>query len=109
MGKDRRSEKLIGATIDGFPIRIANMLNLTMSDKSTNTLLQTGVFDFMASPLSFTSNEAGDMAISQEVKNLMIKQLVKPELEITDSIVKLIRDKGMYLEYTEGMYEVAVS
>ena len=79
--QDRRSEKLIGATIDSFPIRIANMLNLTMSDKSTNTYLQTGVFDFMASPLSFTSNEAGDMAISQEVKNLMIKQLVKPELE----------------------------
>ena len=40
-------------------------------------------------------------------KNTVV--FVKPELEITDSIVKLIRDKGMYLEYTEGMYEVAVS
>jgi hypothetical protein len=79
--QDRRSEKLIGATIDGFPIRIANMLNLTMSDKSTNTFLQTGVFDFMASPLSFTTNEQGDLAISQEVKDLMVKQLIKPELE----------------------------
>ena len=79
--QDRRSEKLIGATIDGFPIRIANMLNLTMSDKSTNTFLQTGVFDFMASPLSFTTNDQGDLAISQEVKDLMIKQLIKPELE----------------------------
>jgi hypothetical protein len=79
--QDRRSEKLVGVTIDSFPIRIANMLNLTMSDKSTNTYLQTGVFDFMASPLSFTSNQAGDIAISQDVKDLMIKQLVKPELE----------------------------
>jgi Skp family chaperone for outer membrane proteins len=40
-------------------------------------------------------------------KNTVV--FVKPELEITDSIVKLIRDKGMFLEYTEGMYEVAVS
>ncbi len=79
--QDRRSEKLIGATIDGFPIRIANMLNLTMSDKSTNTYLQTGVFDFMASPLSFASTEEGKLALSQEVKDLMIKQLIKPELE----------------------------
>lgn len=40
-------------------------------------------------------------------KNTVV--FVKPELEITDSIVKLIRDKGMFLEYTEGMYEVAAS
>jgi Skp family chaperone for outer membrane proteins len=40
-------------------------------------------------------------------KNTVV--FVKPELEITDSIVKLIRDKGMYLEYTEGMYEIAAS
>ena len=40
-------------------------------------------------------------------KNTVV--FVKPELEITDSIVKLIRDKGMFLEYTEGMYEVASS
>ena len=40
-------------------------------------------------------------------KNTVV--FVKPELEITDSIVKLIRDKGMFLEYTEGMYEVATS
>lgn len=79
--QDRRSEKLTGATIDGFPIRIANMLNLTMSDKSTNTYLQTGVFDFMASPLSFASTEEGKLTLSPEVRELMIKQLVKPELE----------------------------
>ena len=40
-------------------------------------------------------------------KNTVV--FVKPELEITDSIVKLIRDKGMFLEYTEGMYEVSAS
>lgn len=79
--QDRRSEKLIGVTIDNFPIRIANMLNLTMSDKSTNTYLQTGVFDFMASPLSFSTDLSGKVALSQDVKDLMIKQLIKPELE----------------------------
>jgi Skp family chaperone for outer membrane proteins len=40
-------------------------------------------------------------------KNTVV--FVKPELEITNSIVKLIRDKGMFLEYTEGMYEIAAS
>jgi Skp family chaperone for outer membrane proteins len=40
-------------------------------------------------------------------KNTVV--FVKPELEITNDIVKLIKDKGMYLEYTEGMYEVATS
>ena len=37
-------------------------------------------------------------------KNTVV--FVKPEFEITTNIVELIKDKGMYQEYVEGMYEV---
>ena len=37
-------------------------------------------------------------------KNTVV--FVKPEFEITTRIVELIKDKGMYQEYVEGMYEV---
>jgi outer membrane protein len=37
-------------------------------------------------------------------KNTVV--FVKPEFEITTKIVELIKDKGMYQEYVEGMYEV---
>lgn len=39
-------------------------------------------------------------------KNTVV--FVKPEFEITQKIVDLIKEKGMYQEYVEGMYEVAV-
>lgn len=52
----------------------------------------------------WTSENNVDLVIN---KNTVV--FVKPELEITNSIVKLIRDKGMFLEYTEGMYEIAAS
>jgi len=53
---------------------------------------------------AWSSENNVDLVIN---KNTVV--FVRPELEITDSIVKLIRDKGMYLEYTEGMYEIAAS
>lgn len=34
---------------------------------------------------------------------------VKPEFEITNSIIEVVKQKGMYQEYVEGMYEVAVN
>lgn len=34
---------------------------------------------------------------------------VKPEFEITSHIVDVIKQKGMYQEYKEGMYEVEVN
>lgn len=37
-------------------------------------------------------------------KNTVV--FVKPEFEITQKIVDLIKEKGMYQEYVEGMYEV---
>ncbi len=39
-------------------------------------------------------------------KNTVV--FVKPEFEITQKIVDLIKSKGFYQEYVEGMYEVAV-
>jgi len=39
-------------------------------------------------------------------KNTVV--FVKPEFEITQKIVDLIKSKGLYQEYVEGMYEVAV-
>jgi Skp family chaperone for outer membrane proteins len=53
---------------------------------------------------AWSSENNVDLVIN---KNTVV--FVRPELEITNSIVKLIRDKGMYLEYTEGMYEIAAS
>jgi Skp family chaperone for outer membrane proteins len=32
---------------------------------------------------------------------------VKPEFEITNTVIELIKDKGLHQEYVEGMYEVA--
>jgi hypothetical protein len=37
-------------------------------------------------------------------KNTVV--FVKPEFEITQKIVDLIKERGMYQEYVEGMYEV---
>ena len=40
-------------------------------------------------------------------KNTVV--FVNPEFEITNDIVTLIKEKGMYQEYVEGMYEVAIN
>jgi len=39
-------------------------------------------------------------------KNTVV--FVKPEFEITNKIIDLIKEKEMYREYIDGMYEVAV-
>lgn len=39
-------------------------------------------------------------------KNTVV--FVKPEFEITQNIVDLIKERGLYQEYVEGMYEVVV-
>lgn len=39
-------------------------------------------------------------------KNTVV--FVKPELEITYKMIELIKEKGMYQEYIDGMYEVAI-
>jgi len=39
-------------------------------------------------------------------KNTVV--FVKPEFEITTTIINLIKEKGMYQEYIDGMYEVSV-
>jgi len=39
-------------------------------------------------------------------KNTVV--FVKPEFEITNKMIELIKEKGMYQEYIDGMYEVAI-
>jgi len=39
-------------------------------------------------------------------KNTVV--FVKPEFEITYKMIELIKEKGMYQEYIDGMYEVAI-
>ena len=87
---DRRIEKLMtesgeAVNIEGFKLRLANMLFPTMSDKSTGLFLTTPVFDFLDTPegFSFVKEEDSDSikGITQDVKEILFKFLVVPEIK----------------------------
>lgn len=85
---DRRIEKLMSeageaVTIEGFKLRLANMLFPTMSDKSTGLFLTTPVYDFLDTPegFAFIKEEDAIKGISQDVKEVLFKSLVVPEIK----------------------------
>lgn len=85
---DRRIEKLMSeagetVTIEGFKLRLANMLFPTMSDKSAGMFLTTPVFDFLDTPEGFSFVKEGEeiKGITQDVKEILFKTLVIPEIK----------------------------
>lgn len=80
--QDRKGEEITKTKIGGFKIRMANMLNLTMSDKTTNVFLRTGVFDFLEdSGIAFYPTEDGGHSLSKRTTDLLFDQLVASELK----------------------------
>jgi hypothetical protein len=81
--QDRKGEEISKNTkIGGFTIRMANMLNLTMSDKTTNVFLRTGVFDFLAdASTAFYPKENGNQSLTKRTTDLLFDQLVASELK----------------------------
>jgi hypothetical protein len=81
---DRRIAKLPDTfKVNGFSMRMANMLFPTMSDKSTALFLTAPVFDFLKDAQdSFERDEDGKVnAISQDVKDVLFQYLVLPEIK----------------------------
>lgn len=81
---DRKVDKLPETTkINGVSLRVANMMFPTMSDKTTGLYLKTAVFDFLKdSSLLFTNDPvSGELVYGPEVKELLVQQLVLPELK----------------------------
>jgi outer membrane protein len=52
----------------------------------------------------YSSNNQIDLVIN---KNSVV--FVNPDFEITSKVVEIIRQKGLYQEFVEGMYDVAVN
>jgi hypothetical protein len=81
---DRRVAKLPDTfKVNGFSMRMANMLFPTMSDKSTALFLTSPVFDFLKDAQdSFDRDDEGKVkTISQDVKDVLFQYLVLPEIE----------------------------
>lgn len=81
---DRRVAKLPDTVkVNGFSMRMANMLFPTMSDKSTALFLTSPIFDFLKDAQdSFNRNEEGKVeSISQDVKDVLFQYLVLPEIK----------------------------
>ena len=53
----------------------------------------------------FIKDKEQNMDIEKQINK---KLFVKPEFEITNKMIELIKEKGMYQEYIDGMYEVAI-
>ena len=69
-------------TVEGqdFDIRMAHMNTLTNSDKGRMMLLKTAVFDFYKQSGKAFKIEDGEVTFTEELNNLLYKQLVMPEL-----------------------------
>ena len=74
----------------GFGMRMAHMFLPTMSDKSQMLMLKTGVFDLMGeSDTAFVRDDEGRFKPSRALEDLLVDQLVMPELT---RIIKYHRD-----------------
>ena len=91
---DRRVAKLPDTyRVNGFSMRMANMLFPTMSDKSTALFLTAPVFDFLKDAQdSFERDETGKVLnISQDVVNTLFQYLVLPELKRMHNFYKNVK------------------
>jgi hypothetical protein len=81
---DRRVTKLPDTVkVNGFSMRMANMLFPTMSDKSTALFLTAPVFDFLKEAQdSFSRTDEGKVTgITEDVKDILFQYLVLPEIK----------------------------
>lgn len=91
---DRRVAKLPDhVKVNGFSMRMANMLFPTMSDKSTGLFLTTPIFDFLKDAQdSFVIAEDGKVSsISNEVKETLFQFLVLPEIKRIHNFYKNVK------------------
>ena len=91
---DRRVAKIPTTTkVQGYSLRMANMLFPTMSDKSTGLFLTSPVFDFLKDSLdTFQRNEAGEVTgLTEEATDLMFTYLVLPELKRMHNFYKNVK------------------
>jgi hypothetical protein len=81
--QDRKTSKLSSTTptIQGLPIRMANMLVPTLSDKDTVLAMGTVVLDLLKSKTSLTRDENGEVQMSGILKSFLFTQVVKPQLK----------------------------
>lgn len=91
---DRRVAKLPDTyKVNGFSMRMANMLFPTMSDKSTALFLTAPVFDFLKDAQdSFERDDTGKVLnISQDVVDTLFQYLVLPELKRMHNFYKNVK------------------
>jgi hypothetical protein len=91
---DRRVAKLPDTyKVNGFSMRMANMLFPTMSDKSTALFLTAPVFDFLRDAKdSFERDDTGKVLnISQDVIDTLFQYLVLPELKRMHNFYKNVK------------------
>jgi hypothetical protein len=91
---DRRVAKLPDTyKVNGFSMRMANMLFPTMSDKSTALFLTAPVFDFLRDAKdSFERDETGKvLSLSQDVVDTLFQYLVLPELKRMHNFYKNVK------------------
>ena len=68
--------------VEGFSMRIGKMFLPTMSDKSQMLTVSTGVFNFMEeSQSAFTRDEEGQMKFTEDLRELLYKRLIQPEMK----------------------------
>lgn len=66
----------------GIPLRIANMLSSTKSDKDTGLFMTVPVFDLLRDAnYSFYKDENGELKMTDKLSNALIDLVVRPELE----------------------------
>ena len=75
-----------------FEVRMSHMNTLTNSDKGRMMLLKTAVFDFYKqSENAFEVAEDGSVSFKQELRDLIYKQLVMPELRRITNFISTIK------------------
>jgi hypothetical protein len=67
---------------EGIPLRIANMLSSTMSDKDTALFFTVPVLDLLADAnYSFYKDEEGNLKMTDKLLDVLVNLVVRPELE----------------------------
>jgi hypothetical protein len=67
---------------EGIPLRIANMLSSTMSDKDTALFFTVPVLDLLADAnYSFYTDEEGHLKMTDKLLDVLVNLVVRPEIE----------------------------
>ena len=67
---------------EGIPLRVANMLSSTMSDKDTALFFTVPVLDLLADAnYSFYKDEEGNLKMTDKLLDVLVNLVVRPELE----------------------------